>query len=121
MDKLLKVVKSHIPSSGILPRDLAECKNIAAKAAVDSILLKNKMVVGIGSGSTIVPAVERLEERCAAEGKYCNFRSFFSHTPYSLRCICTISMSVLNDVVAINYVCIVFVLMRFNIASCFIL
>ena len=48
---------------------MAPFKAKAAQEAVNSIRLTNGMAVGIGSGSTVVFAVESLEKRCAAEGE----------------------------------------------------
>jgi len=47
---------------------LDKAKNLAAQAAVDQWVTEETKVVGIGSGSTIVFAVERLAERVWKEG-----------------------------------------------------
>jgi len=45
-----------------------EAKRLAARAAVDNHVDSSVRVVGVGSGSTIVYAVQRLEERAKQEG-----------------------------------------------------
>jgi ribose 5-phosphate isomerase A len=45
-----------------------EAKRAAARRAVDENVTRSGMRVGVGSGSTVVYAVERLAERARAEG-----------------------------------------------------
>ena len=48
--------------------EIQKAKDLAAKAAVDSVELKDQMAIGIGSGSTVVFAVRHLEQKCADLG-----------------------------------------------------
>ncbi|ETV81996.1 ribose 5-phosphate isomerase A [Aphanomyces astaci] len=68
---MLSTVKKRISSLPVVPAILMSAiesaKRLAARAAVDEFV-KDGDVVGIGSGSTVVYAAERLGERVANEG-----------------------------------------------------
>lgn len=57
----LRGVKSNVAMS------LEKAKQLAAFKAVDECIDENTVVVGVGSGSTIVYAVQRLKERVTSE------------------------------------------------------
>lgn len=48
---------------------LSDCKRRAAYAAAKRLHLEDGMAIGVGSGSTVVFAVEALNKRCAEEGE----------------------------------------------------
>uniref|UniRef100_A0A8C5I4E1 Ribose-5-phosphate isomerase n=1 Tax=Gouania willdenowi TaxID=441366 RepID=A0A8C5I4E1_GOUWI len=61
------VLLTHVCASSVCVADMAEeAKKLAAYAAVDNHV-QNNQVVGVGSGSTIVYAVNRLAERVREE------------------------------------------------------
>lgn len=61
----LSLGRKHYSTMGL---DIEGAKELAGKTAVDNHVTKETKVVGVGSGSTIVYAVQRLAERVKEEG-----------------------------------------------------